>query len=150
MKRIIRLSAICILAWVIAAPGCKDKKAKVSPEKTIAQFFELMNAKEFEKAKESGTENTREYIEMIESYVMLGGKATPLPFQKTVCEVKGKIAKCTYCCNHRKESETISLVLKKGKWYVDLTKEETTAFLTNDRLKGDGEISAETKDVDFD
>lgn len=112
----------------MAAPGCKDKKAKVSPEETITQFFELMNALEFEKAKELGTESTLEYIEMIESYVMLGGKNKPMPFKKVECVVEKDLAKCTYCCNHRKEQETISLVLKKGKWYVDLAKEESAAL----------------------
>ncbi len=149
MNRIIQITVLCFLAWLSAAPGCKDKKGKTkaNPEDAVSVFFTHLNAREFEKAKEIGTNNTREYIDMIESYVMLGGNATPIPFQNVTCDVKGETAVCVYCCNHQKERETVSLVMDKGKWQVDLTKDEASAFNLNKDAIGNGQIPEETKEA---
>ena len=129
MTRIIK-SSVCILLVFL----CTQCKTTLGPrgltiEATCTQFLYKMNNHEYEKAKLYATENTRKKIEFIESLnKMAGGGQIIIKDNKTDligCKADKNEAICTYKTFSGKEQK-VFLLKQKGRWLVDLRKDEDT------------------------
>lgn len=121
MKKLINL---VIVAFVIVAfAACGNKKN--SPEAVAEKFLNHKNKKEYAEAKKLGTDNTKQMLEMLESFENMDKKAEPakeIKIENMKCEVKGDSAKCTFTENGV-EGQPLDLVKKDGNWLVDMRKE---------------------------
>jgi len=123
MKTSFRLFLIALLALNLFS--CKVNEEK-RVKKVTSDFLTLLNKKDYEKASELGTKSTRQMLDMMESFSGLEpdtATVKPLHIEFISCEIRDDKARVTYS-NFDKE-ETLELKKVKGKWLVDMKKEDS-------------------------
>jgi hypothetical protein len=122
MKSIKLLSLTLILALGIFA--CKRID---SPEAVAEKFMNHLIAGEFSKAKEYGTESTKQMMQMFEALESLGGETfsesmeAPDRVKNMQCDVQGDTAICRF--EENGEMSELNMVKIDGVWLVDMKKE---------------------------
>lgn len=125
MKKLFSLVMVAIVIVAISACGGK----KNSPEAVAEKFLNHLNKKEYAECKKMGTDNTKQMIEMMESFAGMNKKeegkeeAKEVKIENMKCETTDDKAKCTYTAEGKEE--TIELVKQDGNWLVDMKKEGT-------------------------
>lgn len=121
MKKLFSLVMVAIVIVAISACGGK----KNSPEAVAEKFLNHLNKKEYAECKKMGTENTKQMIDMMESFAGMNKKeeAKEVKIENLKCETTEDKAKCTYTAEGK--DETIELVKQDGNWLVDMKKEGT-------------------------
>ncbi|MEI6853551.1 MAG: hypothetical protein WCL06_11935, partial [Bacteroidota bacterium] len=122
VKKMKKLFSLVIVAIVIVAvSACGGKKN--TPEAVAEKFLGHLNKKEYAEAKKLGTENTKQMLDMMESFSGMDKKAEvkDVKIENLKCETTEDKAKCTYTAEAKEE--TIDLVKQDGNWLVDMKKE---------------------------
>lgn len=115
-----------ILILAISLLACSQ--VENTPEDVAMQWKVYMDQGDFSAAKLLSTPSAIEFIEFIER---LDAGMEDLDFDdmehpqaitsdQVTCEVSGTTALCIVCCDEMGNYEEIDLVLKNGKWLVDL------------------------------
>lgn len=119
MKNLLKLAVLAIAIVAINACGSKSD----TPEAVAETFLNHLNKKEYAKAKELGTEGTKEYIATLESFESFGGdqEKKEVKIENMKCTTNEDKANCTYLGDGKEEK--IDLVKTDGKWLVDMKKE---------------------------
>jgi hypothetical protein len=119
MKKLFSLVIVAIV--IVAVSACGGKKN--TPEAVAEKFLGHLNKKEYAEAKKLGTENTKQMLDMMESFAGAGAKteAKDVKIENLKCETTEDKAKCTYTAEAKEE--TIELVKQDGNWLVDMKKE---------------------------
>jgi hypothetical protein len=121
--RSVRLIVVA-LVLAISFNACKTAD---SPEAVAEKFMNHLIAGEFSKAKEYGTESTKQMMQMFEALESLGGEtfakddAAPEKIKNIKCEVDGDTAICRF--EENGEMSEVALLKVDGKWLVDMKKE---------------------------
>jgi len=119
MKSFICGFFIAIIAITLA--GCKITREEAAM-KVAREFLENINKNNFKKAKKLATEESKDAIEMLESFSKMNGSSTNRSvIDNLSCQLDGDKATCSYTENG--EAKTISLIEKDGKWLVEMKKE---------------------------
>jgi hypothetical protein len=112
--------ALCLVA-------CQPKQ--LSPEMTAQKFITAIEHEEWDVAKTIGTASTIELLDMIKTMSAMVDakdkvekKATTIA--KMTCNIIKNTAHCAYCCGTDGKDNTLDLVQEKGKWLVDLKKDD--------------------------
>ncbi len=95
-------------------------------EQTATDFLTALDKKEYAKAKQMGTEDTKQLISLLQQLQMFMPKNKQnahIDIKKMNCEKTGDRAVCDYCCNQNGMKDRINLVKVKDKWLVDMHKE---------------------------
>lgn len=112
---------IVLILSITAAYGQKSRK--LPPDSVCRQFFHYFNNYQYNKARELATEKTKKIIDFVENLSRMGGGGKIVLNDKkkdlTGCEVKKKMAICTYSLYGGGEQKVI-LLKQKGRWLVDL------------------------------
>lgn len=121
MKKLFSLVIVAIVIVAVSACGNKSN----SPEAVAEKFLNHLNKKEYAEAKKLGTEQTKQMLDMMESFSGMGNKteAKEVKIENLKCETTEDKAKCTYTAEGK--NETIDLVKQDGNWLVDMKKEGT-------------------------
>jgi hypothetical protein len=121
MKNLLKLAVLAIVIVAINACGSKTE----TPEAVATTFLGHLNKKEYAKAKELGTDQTKEYLATLESFDSFGGdqEKKEVKIENMKCTTTEEKANCTYLGDGKEE--TIDLLKKDGKWLVDMKKEAT-------------------------
>jgi predicted small lipoprotein YifL len=101
---------------VVALVSCGKK----GPEPIAEKFLQHLNKKEYAEAKKLGTEATGQMLDFLASFPS-DGAIEEVKITDMKCEVVEENATCTYKANDKEDS--IKLVMKDGKWFVDMPKE---------------------------
>jgi len=119
MKKLFSLVIVAIV--IVAVSACGNKKN--TPEAVAEKFLGHLNKKEYAEAKKLGTENTKQMLDMMESFAGANKKeeAKDVKIENLKCETTEDKAKCTYTAEAK--AETIDLVKQDGNWLVDMKKE---------------------------
>jgi hypothetical protein len=119
MKNLLKLAVLAVVILAINACGSKTD----TPEAVAEKFLNHLNKKEYAKAKELGTDQTKEYLATLESFDSFGGDQAKkeVKIENMKCTTTDDKANCTYLGDGKEE--TIDLVKKDGKWLVDMKKE---------------------------
>lgn len=115
-----------ILILAISLLACSQ--AENTPEEVAMQWKIYMDHGDYAAAKLLSTPNAVEFIEFIER---LDADMEDLDLEdmdyppmvtsdQVTCEVSGSKALCIICCDEMGNHEEIDLILKNGKWLVDL------------------------------
>ena len=117
MKKIINI--ILVAAIATAVTSCK----KTGPESTAKDFVMALDSKDYDKAKSLGTEDTKSMVDLIKSLAgMTPATDKHAKIDKIDCKINGDKGVCTYCCTAEGQEDKVELVLKDGKWLVDMKK----------------------------
>ncbi|MEI6124259.1 MAG: hypothetical protein WCQ95_11605 [Bacteroidota bacterium] len=119
MKKLFSLVMVAIVIVAISACGGK----KNTPEAVAEKFLGHLNKKEYAEAKKMGTENTKQMLDMMESFAGMDKKAEAkeVKIENLKCDTQADKSKCTYTAEGK--NETIDLVKQDGNWLVDMKKE---------------------------
>jgi hypothetical protein len=134
------------LFFALLTLGLGSCKTLNTPEQTARGFLSAVNDKAYAKARKLSTEKTHEMLKMLQSLSqmqtlagVLGAKTDKAPkfadVQKMNCTENGDIANCTYCCNMVGQNSSVRLVREKGKWRVDMAKENAMGIDLGDAIK---------------
>lgn len=127
-------NSILVLLFIFSiACNTVNTGKKNTPAEVSERFFSLLKNQEYEKAKALGTEQTVKIIGVIQTLSELGGGINIMQDNKKEllgCETTGNEAVCTYK-TFLGSDQKVYLVKQKGKWLVDLRKENTTKKPTN-------------------
>jgi hypothetical protein len=123
MKNSLKFAALILVA--VIAVACSGNGG---PEGSAKSYLEAYNAKEFDKAKEFATEDTKGMLDFMKNIAAMGGEKKDPTEKKEVknikCTVEGdSTAICTYCCNEQGAEDKISLKKVGDKWLVHQPKE---------------------------
>ena len=114
-----------ILAAALFMAACGSKAD--GPKEVATKFLTHINAMEFEEAKQYGTKETNDLLDMLKSFAAMGGEEQkPEATAFTITDVKeeGETATVTYKSEGSEEAETLNLVKQEGKWLVNISKED--------------------------
>ncbi|MGF1566041.1 MAG: DUF4878 domain-containing protein [Flavobacteriales bacterium] len=114
-----------ILAAALFMAACGSKAD--GPKEVATKFLTHINAMEFEEAKQYGTKETNDLLDMLKSFAAMGGEEQkPEATAFTITDVKeeGETATVTYKSEGSEEAETLNLVKQEGKWFVNISKED--------------------------
>ncbi len=130
MKNLLKLAVLAVVIFAINACGSKTD----TPEAVATTFLGHLNKKEYAKAKELGTDQTKEYLATLESFDSFGGEQDKkeVKIENMKCNTTEDKANCTYLGDGKEE--TIDLVKKDGKWLVDMKKEATDPAPTDETV----------------
>ena len=121
MKKLFSLVIVAIV--IVAVSACGGKKN--TPEAVAEKFLGHLNKKEYAEAKKLGTENTKQMLDMMESFSGMDkdkkAEVKDVKIENLKCETTDDKAKCTYTAEAKEE--TINLVKQDGNWLVDMKKE---------------------------
>jgi hypothetical protein len=123
MKTSFRLFLIALLALNLFS--CKVNEEK-RVKKVATDFLTLLNKKDYEKASDMGTKSTRQMLDMMESFAGLEPDTAtirPMKIEFLTCDIRDDKARVSYR-NYDKE-ESLELKKVKGKWLVDMKKEDS-------------------------
>jgi Domain of unknown function (DUF4878) len=105
-----------------------------SNPKTIAtDYLSAVNKMEFEKAKKMGTEDTKKFIDMMNTFSSMIPDSVKKKQGAATIKVEGEPAisgddaTVTYSSSDKPGSQTLKLKKVDGKWLVQQTKEDTGA-----------------------
>ncbi|MCB0820676.1 MAG: DUF4878 domain-containing protein [Bacteroidetes bacterium] len=120
MKNTLKLVAIALVAvFVVACAGSEG------PEPTAKAYLDAISAKDFDKAKEYSTEESKAMLDMLKQFASMGGeqeKSEAESYSDLKCTVSGDTtAVCTYKAADKEES--LNLKKADGKWLVHQPKE---------------------------
>ncbi|NOZ34636.1 MAG: DUF4878 domain-containing protein [Chlorobi bacterium] len=126
MKKLAGIGIILVVTFFMAACGGSSS----NPQNVAKDFFKALSEKNYDKAKDLGTDNTAMMIGMIESFAKMApegqdtdsgmGDLSAIKWGET--KVKGDSATCFYSTPD-KENQTIALKKVDGKWKVDMKKD---------------------------
>ena len=121
-----------LFSLLIAACGSVEQ----DPEEVAESYLNYLNNKEYDKAKELGTENTRKMIDKFEFFGALNGAVGSgrAIIENIKCIVDGDKAICSFTADG--ESKEMILVRVDGKWLVD--------FDMGEEAIGDSDNTADT------
>lgn len=119
MKNLLKLAVVAVIIVAINACGSKTD----TPEAVAEKFLTHLNKKEYAEAKKLGTEQTSQWVDMMESFSSIGGEQEQkeAKIENIKCDTKEETSTCTYLSDGKEEK--IELVKKDGKWLVDMKKE---------------------------
>ena len=121
MKKLFSLVIVAIV--IVAVSACGGKKN--TPEAVAEKFLGHLNKKEYAEAKKLGTENTKQMLDMMESFSGMDkdkkAEVKDVKIENLKCETTDDKAKCTYTAEAKEQ--TIDLVKQDGNWLVDMKKE---------------------------
>jgi len=123
MKNSLKFAALILVAvFVYACSGGKG------PEGSAKSYLEAYNAKDFEKAKEFATEETKGMLDFMKNIAAMGGEKQEPAEKKEIkdikCNVEGdSTATCSFCCNEQGAEDKVSLKKVGDKWLVHQPKE---------------------------
>lgn len=120
MKKTIKLFAALVIGLSMVA--CSGG---AGPEETAEKYLKLLAAGELDKASELGTEDTKQLLGFMKSFMGDEKPETANEVKDVKCDVAedGETASCSYCCNDEGESDKIDMKKVEGKWLVDMKKE---------------------------
>jgi hypothetical protein len=112
-----------VMAGLFLFSACGKKQ---TPEQVASKFLNLLEEQKFDEAKKFGTDQTVQILDMYKSLsAMSTGMAeeetTPAEIKDLECIIEGEKAICSYTIDG--EFDQLPLILKDGKWLVDLKKE---------------------------
>ncbi|MFO8065960.1 MAG: DUF4878 domain-containing protein [Bacteroidales bacterium] len=113
-----------VMAGLFIFSACEKA---LTPEQVAEKFLNLVEEQKFEEAKEYGTEQTQQVLDMYASLNQMGASMAedeefePGKIEEIECVAEGDKAKCTYTIDG--EFDEIPLVKQDDKWLVDLKKE---------------------------
>jgi hypothetical protein len=121
MKNLLKLAVVAVI--IVAMNACGSKTD--TPEAVAEKFLNHLNKKEYAEAKKLGTENTSQWVDMMESFSSIGGdqEQKEAKIENIKCDTKEDVSTCTYLSDGKEEK--LNLVKKDGKWLVDMKKEGT-------------------------
>ncbi len=114
-----------VLAAALFMAACGSQAD--GPKEVATKFLTHINAMEFEEAKQYGTKETNDLLDMLKGFAAMGGEQEkPEATAFTITDVKeeGDTATVTYKGEGTEEAETIELVKQDGKWLVNINKED--------------------------
>ena len=114
-----------VLAAALFMAACGSKAD--GPKEVATKFLTHINAMEFEEAKQYGTKETNDLLDMLKGFAAMGGEEQkPEATAFTITDVKeeGDKATVTYMSEGAEEAETLELVKQDGKWLVNINKED--------------------------
>lgn len=114
-----------ILAASLFMAACGSKAD--GPKEVATKFLTHINAMEFEEAKQFGTKETNELLDMLKGFAAMGGeeqKPEATAFEIKDAKEEGETATVTYRSEGSEEDETLNLVKQDGKWLVNISKED--------------------------
>jgi hypothetical protein len=132
-KVLLPLALLLTICFCGSAISCKTAQQKAnSPGAVATKFMKHLGALEFDEARKLCTESSQRMIDMLQSLYELGvkqGADQSLEKQEVVVNIvnvaiDGNAAVVTYTDKDEKV-QTIDLVKEKGKWLVDMKKENT-------------------------
>jgi len=125
------------------------------PEQVAEKYLLYLNNKEFDKAKELCTEQSKKMLEKFESLGNLGGgvESGKALIENIKCFIDGDNAVCTFTADG--EDKEMLLVKTDGKWLIDFDMDEETPDVSDnsdnepaavDTLESEGETKEENKE----
>ncbi len=114
-----------VLAAALFMAACGSQAD--GPKEVATKFLTHINAMEFEEAKQYGTKETNDLLDMLKGFAAMGGEQEkPEATAFTITDVKeeGDTATVTYKNEGAEEAVTIELVKQDGKWLVNINKED--------------------------
>lgn len=114
-----------VLAATLFMAACGSKAD--GPKEVATKFLTHINAMEFEEAKQYGTKETGELLDMLKGFAAMGGeeqKPENTSFEIKDVKEEGDTATVTYRSEGSEEDETLNLVKQDGKWLVNISKED--------------------------
>jgi hypothetical protein len=140
MKNTLKLMAIALVAVFIVSCGGSE-----GPETTAKAYLDAITAKDFEKAKEFSTEESKAMLDMLKQFASMGGeqeKSEAATYSDLKCTVSGDTtAVCTYKSAEKEES--INLKKVDAKWLVHQPKENPMGGEMDGAMDGAGEMMEE-------
>ncbi len=121
MKNTLFLLAVSVLLFASCSSSSNG------PEEVTKKFVKLLEKGDYDAAKKIATESTDESLDFIKSMAPindLAGTKEESTFESIECEIDGEFATCMYCCNSDGTSDEYDLFKEKGKWEVDMSKED--------------------------
>ena len=117
MKKFINFILVAIVATAVVS--CK----KTGPESVAKDFVMALDSKDYDKAKALGTDDTKQMVDLIKSLAgMTPATNKHTKIDKMDCKVDGDKGVCSYCCTAEGADDKVDVVLKDGKWLVDMKK----------------------------
>jgi hypothetical protein len=135
MKKILfSLAIVVIAAMTIVSCGGKN-----DPKTVAKSFLEALNKMDYKTAKKFGTPETGKMLEMLESFSSMVPDSIKNLSKNSTVVIKGepKIEgdKCTVVATTtiagESKDENVTLVKIKGKWLVNMSKDDTGAGAEN-------------------
>lgn len=150
MKKIYWLVVVVAAMFFNTGCGNKSKVNFSKPESVAKAYFEALTRLDFEGAKQYGTKDTKDVLDMLKSMMDVldeEQKKQALAdleknkVQKVMCKAtENGEQECSYCCDEAgKFMETpVHLVKEEGRWLVDIPKEEMMKEMQNAEGADDG------------
>ena len=112
--------------------------SKKTAEQTARLFLNALEHKQYAKAKQYSTENTKQVLDLLQQLaIFTPKKSNKIDIKKMQCQrISSNEATWTYCCNEKGENGKLDLVKVKGNWLVDM-KKNSGSFPQLDEKKGD-------------
>jgi hypothetical protein len=144
MKNTLKVMAIALVAVFIVSCGGSE-----GPETTAKAYLDAITAKDFEKAKEYSTEESKAMLDMLKQFASMGGeqeKTEAATYSDLKCTVSGDTtAVCTYKSAEKEES--INLKKVEAKWLVHQPKENPMGGEMDNAMEEGGEMMQEGADT---
>ena len=122
MKKLMSIGLVFLFAFMIASCGGSSD----NPQDVAKEFMTALADKNYDKAKDLGTENTVMMIGMIESMASMAPEGEEEEMGELVwgeTEVDGDNATCFYKEEGKDAQQQVDLVKVDGDWKVDMKKE---------------------------
>jgi hypothetical protein len=137
-----------IMAGLFLFSACGKKQ---TPEQVASKFLNLVEEQKFDEAKKFGTDQTVQILDMYKSLAAMSSglaeeeETTPAEIKDLECIIEGEKAICSYTIDG--EFDQLPLILKDGKWLVDLKKESPFDDMDFDMEEEEGEGEEEGEEV---
>lgn len=117
-----KLTIFITFSLLLVFAACQPTKK--TAEQTARHFLEALERKQYAKAKQFSTENTKQLLDLVQKLALFTPKKSKkMDVKKMACVTTGdNQATCNYCCNEQGENGKLDLVKVKGKWLVDMKK----------------------------
>ncbi|MEI6124234.1 MAG: hypothetical protein WCQ95_11480 [Bacteroidota bacterium] len=131
-----------IAFFLISLSSCKvNEEAQV--KKVSIDFLTSLNNKNYDNAKKLATTSTAQMLDMLAAFDKIipdTGRTTPMDIKFVSCNINNDIAHCSYT-NRGKQAE-ITLMKIKGKWLVDMKKEDAQSNSDSKKTAQEDSIKA--------
>ncbi|MEI6766022.1 MAG: hypothetical protein WCM76_10295 [Bacteroidota bacterium] len=119
-----KISILFLAFFALSIVSCKVSE-ETQIKKVTKEYLIYLNHQDYNNAKKLGTEQTRQMLEMLQSFAGAGigdtAKVEDLRIDIYSCEINNDEASCRYTINGK--DEKIDLVKIRNKWLVDMKKE---------------------------